>query len=104
MHIKSDQGLISLYVNYNELVGTKENCNALLYYIKHFRHTDLTFMLFSLFVCCMLFLISFTIFSLKSISVEKKYNYYVLNGVSENLKIQGFVKKNWVTIIGLGQN
>lgn len=47
----------------------------------------------SLFVCCMLFSIPFTIFSLKSISVEKEYNYYVLNGVSENLKIQGFVKK-----------
>lgn len=26
--IKSDQGLISLHVNYNEQVGTKENCNA----------------------------------------------------------------------------
>ena len=61
-------------------------------------------MLFSLFVRYILFSIPFAIFSLKSISVEKEYNYHILNGVSRNLKIQGFVKKNWVTIIGLGQN
>lgn len=73
--IKSDQGLISLYVNYNELVGTKENCDTYIIYIyilKVFNpHRFNFYMLASSHLFSILFPIFLVIFALKSIYVER---------------------------------
>lgn len=88
--IKSDQGLISLYVNYNELVGTKENCDTYIIYIytKSFQSTQIQLLYVSFFTS-IFYTISYfpRYFRIKIDLCRKEHNNHLLSGVSENLKI-----------------